>query len=93
MRYFAATDDVYDTVCQQLDAAYGYPNVATKTERTLPVASLLPRDGRGRLCIGLPDEYCEFDLPSQMLPALLNAGLVTEISEAEYMAAVQFPPG
>lgn len=43
MRYFRATPTVYADICAQLDAAYGYPNAETKTERTLPLVAELPR--------------------------------------------------
>ena len=89
MRYFRSTPDVYAAVCAQLDAAYGYPNAATKTERTLPLAESLPADSQGRVYVAISAEYCEFVLPSQMLPQLLASGAVEEIDAATYQAAVQ----
>jgi hypothetical protein len=44
MRYFRATLAVYADICAQLDAAYGYPNAATKTKRALPLDIELPSD-------------------------------------------------
>ena len=91
IRYFRASIAVYDMVCQQLDAAYGYPNAETKTERTLPPAGSLLSDAQGRVYIALPAEFCNYDLPSQMLPELLASGAVEEITEAAYQAVL--PPG
>lgn len=88
-RYFRAAPAVYASVCAQLDAAYGYPNSETKTERTLPLASDLPSDGDGRVYLAISADYCDFVLPSQMLPQLLASGAVKEIDEATYRAAVQ----
>lgn len=91
MRYFRSTPAVYADICAQLDAAYGYPNEATKTLRTLPLAADLPSDGQGRVYLAVTADYCEYNLPSELLPQLLAAGLVEEITAGQW-AAVQ-PPG
>jgi hypothetical protein len=90
MRYFRATLAVYADICAQLDAAYGYPNAETKTERTLPLASDLPSDDTGRVYLAVSTAYCEYDLPSELLPQLISAGLVDELAAEEYEAVV--PP-
>lgn len=92
MRYFRSSPAVYADICAQLDAAYGYPNPETKTERTLPLASELPFDDAGRVYLAISSEYCEYVLPSQLLPQLLASGAVEEISEAEYRAALPTLP-
>lgn len=89
-RYFRSTLNVYLLVCSQLDAAYGYPNEATKTATTLPPASECLHDANGRLYLAVADAYCEFVLPSQMLTQLIGAGVVEEITEPEYLALL--PP-
>lgn len=89
-RYFRSTPDVYGAVCQQLDAAYGYPNESTKTARTLPLVASLPGDDQGRVYLAVSADYCEYNLPSEMLPQLLAAGLVEEITAAQYQAVL--PP-
>lgn len=91
MRYFRSTAAVYASICEQLDAAYGYPNAETKTARTLPLASDLPSDAQGRVYLAVSDEYCEYVLPSQLLPQLLASGAVEEITVDEYQAAIQTP--
>jgi hypothetical protein len=88
MRYFRSTPAVYASICAQLDAAYGYPNAATKTARTLPLVADLPSDDQGRVYLAVAADYCEFVLPSQMLPELIALGLVDEITHAEYHAAI-----
>lgn len=91
MRYFRSTPAVYADICAQLDAAYGYPNAETKTERALPLASDLPTDSQGRVCLAVSAEYCEYNLPAKLLPQLLAAGLVEEITAAQYQAVLPVP--
>jgi hypothetical protein len=85
-RYFRSTPAVYASICSQLDAAYGYPNAETKTERTLPPTAELLMDGQGRVYLAIPAEYCDYILPGQMLPELLASGAVEEVAQAEYQA-------
>jgi hypothetical protein len=95
MRYFRSTPAVYASICAQLDAAYGYPNAETKTERALPLAADLPTDAQGRVYLAISAEYCEYNLPSEMLPQLLASGAVEEIDEPSYRVvrgAPQWPP-
>lgn len=92
MRYFRSTHAVYANICAQLDAAYGYPNPETKTERTLPLAPELPSDEANRVYLAISSEYCEYVLPSQLLPQLLASGAVEEISEAQYLAVLPSLP-
>jgi len=88
MRYFRASPAVYADICAQLDAAYGYPNAETKTERTLPLAADLLSDDAGRVYLAVSSEYCDYNLPSEMLPQLIAAGLVEEITAEEYAAVL-----
>ena len=90
MRYFRSTPAVYADICAKLDAAYGYPNAETKTERTLPLVAELPSDGPGRVYLAISSDYCDYILPSEMLPQLIAAGLVEEITAGQYAAGV--PP-
>ena len=88
MRYFRATPAVYADICAQLDAAYGYPNEATKTLRTLPLAADLPTDAEGLVYLMISAEYCDFILPGQLLPELLASGSVEEVTKAEHESLV-----
>lgn len=92
VRYFRSSPAVYHGICEQLDAAYGYPNVETKTARTLPLASDLPSDAQGRVYLAVSDEYCEYVLPSQLLPQLLASGAVEEVTQAQYKALMPQMP-
>lgn len=90
MRYFRSTPAVYALICDQLDAAYGYPNAETKTERALPLTADLPGDSQGRVYLAISAAYCDYILPSEMLPELLASGAVEEIDAAAYAAVL--PP-
>lgn len=86
MRYFRSTPAVYESICSQLDAAYGYPNAETKTERALPLVADLPADDQARVYLAISAAYCDFNLPAEMLPQLIASAAVEEVSEAEYRA-------
>jgi len=80
---------VYADFCGQIDAAKGYPNMATKTERALPLAERLPTNADGKLIVRLPGQFCLQQPAATLLPELLASGQVAEITEAEYRAAIE----
>jgi hypothetical protein len=88
IRFFRAAPAIYADICAQLDAAYGYPNAATKTERSLPLPVDLPSDGQGRVYLAVSAAYCDYNLPSELLPQLIAAGLVDEITAEQYAAVL-----
>ena len=90
IRYFRSAVAIYVSVCAQLDNSYGYPNEQTKTQRTLPPTSELPTDNGGRVYLSVNSEYCEFVLPSQILPGLIASGAVEELTEQQWRE--MFPP-
>jgi hypothetical protein len=92
MRYFRANVAVYESICSQLDAAYGYPNTATKTLRALPLANELPTDQDGMVYLAISSEYCDYVLPSELLPQLLASGAVQEITEEVYRSTLPESP-
>ena len=79
-------------VREQLDAAWGYPNADTLTATALPSPGDCQHDSQGRLYLAVDAGYCEYVLPAQMLPQLLDSGAVEEISESEYRAALPQVP-
>jgi hypothetical protein len=92
LRYFRSTPAVYSDICDQLDAAYGYPNAETKTDRALPLVAELPSDDQGRVYLAVSAQYCDYNLPSEMLPQLIAAGLVDEITAEQYEAVMPSMP-
>jgi len=91
MRYFRSTAAVYESIRAQLDAAYGYPNAETKTLTSITPAADAPHDEQGRVYLAIAADYCEYNLPAELLPQLLASGAVEEITQAEYQAAVSVP--
>lgn len=90
MRYFRSTPAVYEGIRAQLDAAYGYPNAETKTLTAIQPSSQLPTDQQGRVYLVIDAAYCDYILPSAMLPELISSGAVEEITAQQYRAI--FPP-
>jgi hypothetical protein len=91
VRFFRSTDAVYEVIRLQLDAAYGYPNAETKTLTSIPPAVDAPHDSPGRVYLAISADYCDYNLPAELLPQLLASGAVEEITEADYLAAIQTP--
>jgi hypothetical protein len=91
IRYFRSTPEVYEQIRSTLDAAWGYPSAETKTLTALPPATSLPADSQGRVYLAISADYCEYILPSQMLPELIASGAVAEIDEAAYRAEFPLP--
>ena len=90
-RFFRSTDAVYEAIRSQLDAAYGYPNAETKTLTSITPAADAPHDPQGRVYLAIASDYCDYNLPAELLPQLIASGAVEEITAAEYRAAVSVP--
>jgi hypothetical protein len=91
IRYFRSTPELYEQIRATLDAAWGYPNAETKTQTALPPATGLPADSQGRVYLAISADYCDYILPSQMLPELIASGAVEEIGEAAYRSEFPLP--
>jgi hypothetical protein len=50
----------------------------------------LPSDDEGRVYLAILAQYCDYNLPSELLPQLIAAGLVEEITAEQYEAVL--PP-
>lgn len=86
MRYFRAqTDEAYEAVRSALDAAYGYPNEATKTLTAIPPASDSQHDMAGRVYLMASDSECEYEAVFGLLSQAMASGAVEEIDEATYL--------
>lgn len=92
MRYFRAMPAVVEQIRAALDAAWGFPNAATKTDTAITPANKLPADEAGRVYMQMDAVYCEYELPAQLLPVLLAAGEVEELTRAAFFAAADQPP-
>lgn len=94
MRYFRceAGDQAYENARIALDQAWGHPNEATKTLTCIEPAATAPHDAQGRVVLAVNDAFCEYPAAAAMLEFMLGTGEATEITEAEYRAAVQKEP-
>jgi hypothetical protein len=75
-------DDVYEQTRLSLDAAWGHPNAGIVT--CIDPANVAPRDQKGRILLGVNDEFCGWQPASAMLAQLLASGAVTEITAGQY---------
>lgn len=91
-RYFRSTPNVYERVRATLDAAWGYPNAETKTLTAIPPVVDLPADPQGRVYLAISAAYCDYILPSELLPQLIASGEIEEIAAEAYSAVLPKPP-
>lgn len=93
MRCFrTANDTLYETIRQQLDAAWGHPSADGKTLTCFDPAAVAPRDSQGRVLLAVQAAFCTYEAVASVLPQLLASGAVEEVSEAEYRAALPKMP-
>jgi hypothetical protein len=90
-RYFRSTEQVYEAIRAQLDAAWGHaPGGGTET--CYEPAVTAPHDPEGRVLLAVRAAFCEYPAVAELLPDLLAGGAVEEISESQYRAALPQPP-
>lgn len=88
MRYFREERaGTYEEVRTLLDSAWNLPN-DRGTVTCMPPAAIALRDKNGRLMVPLKDMFCDWEPAASLLPQLLLSGDVTEITEADYVAAL-----
>jgi hypothetical protein len=92
MRYFRASDDVYEQARLTLDSAWGHPTADGLTVTCIRPAATAPRDSQGRIILAVHNEFCAFSVAAELLPQLLSSGAVAEIDAATYMAALPVVP-
>jgi len=85
-RYFRSSPQVYESMRQQLNAAFGYPNEHTQTVWALVEAAVM--DAEGRCLLAVRSESCDRPQVAAVLPGLLASGVVEEIDAATYQAAI-----
>lgn len=92
MRFFAATVENYEAMRAALDEALGFPNPSTGTLTALPPAaeSLIATDGR--VLLAATDEQCGSEWIAPVLAQGLAAGIVAELTEAEFQGLRPAPP-
>jgi hypothetical protein len=85
MIYLRATAEVYEYARATVDAARGLPARGQVTSFT-PAADA-PTDEQGRVYLALRESDLTAD-GADLLPGLLSGGMVEEITEAQYQAAL-----
>lgn len=88
-RFFRANENAYELARTALDAAWGLPSHGQLT--CIEPAATAPRGADGQVYLATWDTFCDYVAAAEMLPQLLSSGAVTEITEAEYRAAVESP--
>lgn len=90
-RFFVAPAEVYESIRLQLDAAWGHgPGTGTVTCYT-PV-SQVPVDSGGMVRLAVRNEFCDYSLARDLLPGLLELGVVQEITRQNYLEQLQATP-
>lgn len=88
-RFFKAAPAVYESMRAQIDAAWGYPTEHTQT--SIPPADEQHKAADGDCIMGVQVEWLGWEPVATLMPQMLAAGQVVEISEAEYWAAMPKP--
>jgi hypothetical protein len=88
-RFFKASPDVYESLRAQIDAAWGYPTAYTQT--SIPTADEQARDASGMCIMGVKAEWITWEPVATVLPQMLAAGQIEEITESQYWTAMPQP--
>jgi hypothetical protein len=89
MIYLRTSDEnLYESVRQHLDAAWGHPTADGRTVTCFSPSSIAVRDSQNRIMLAIQEEFIAYEPAATMLPSLIAASVVEEISEADYMTAV-----
>lgn len=92
MRFFRTDDEaLYESVRQQLDAAWGHPTPDGRTRTCFDPASVAQRDSAGRLLLAVDDEFATWEPAATLLPQLLASGAVDEITAEQYRSSLPAP--
>jgi len=86
-RFFATSDAVYESMRAAVDAAWKYPT-AVGTQTCVEPASERPHDATGRVLKALTLEWLSWEPVQTMIAEAVAAGVVSEIDERTYWAAM-----
>jgi hypothetical protein len=87
VRYFRTADESeYERARATLDALWNLPSNGQQT--CFEPAETAPRDAKGNLYLSLWAFYCDIPEAAAILVAMLESGLVAEITHDEYFSAV-----
>lgn len=91
-RFFsAASDSICEQIRASLDAAWGHPSADGQTVTCFMPADRLPHDDSGRPLLAVDSPFCDYEAVATMLPGLIASGAVSEMTRAQYVAAIVRP--
>ena len=83
-RFFIVEPTAYEQTRLSLDVAWGFPSGETSIE---PLATA-PKDANGNVLIAIRAIHCDMEPFKSAVEGLLASGAATEITQAEYEAAL-----
>jgi len=83
-RFFIVDPTAYEQTRLAMDAAWPFPAGETSIE---PVATA-PKEANGNVLIGIRAMHCDMEPFQSAIASLLGGGSATEITQAEYEAAL-----
>jgi len=83
-RFFTVEPTAYEQTRLNVDAAWGFSENETSIE---PLATA-PKDADGRVLIGIRTIHCDMEPFKSAVDGLLASGSATEITQAQYEAAL-----
>lgn len=90
-RFFRGDAATYEQIRATLDAAWELPNDRGTVTCIAPAATA-PTDSQGRVMLAVAAEFATWEPAATLLPELLASGAATEITEAQYRAALPQVP-
>ena len=88
-RFFKASPEVYESLRSEIDAAWGYPTAYTQT--CIPPAAEQHKAQNGDCVMGVKTAWTTWEPVATLLPQMIAAGQIREITEAEYWSAMPQP--
>jgi hypothetical protein len=86
-RYFTVEADAYEQARFAVDAAWGF----SETETSIEPLATAPKDQSGQVLIAIRTVHCDMEPFKSAVEGLLGGGAATEITQAQYEAALPQP--
>jgi hypothetical protein len=84
-RYFRTSDEIfYEQIRLLLDNSWGIEPPQTCIEPSLTA----PRDSNGYILLGVNKEFCNYPIIIDLLPQILQSGIVQEIDENTFRSSL-----
>jgi hypothetical protein len=83
-RYFTVEANAYEQTRLAVDAAWGF----SETETSIEPLATAPKDQSGNVLIAIRAVHCDMEPFKSAVEGLLASGAATEITQADYEAAL-----